>query len=118
MNRALCLQAPDASREGASLPGACFAVRATGAAGDPRFVPALSAARRRVLGFCASLALLVGCSRPTPHYAIEMGMSSAYRGAAGDVVRVPLARPGCAVVRAHVGEGFSAPIYVGCDFAK
>lgn len=40
------------------------------------------------------------------------------RGGAGEIVPVPLAKAGCAVVRAHVGEGFSAPIYVGCDFAK
>jgi hypothetical protein len=39
------------------------------------------------------------------------------QGASGDVVRVPIAKPGCAVVRARVGEGFSAPVYVGCAFA-
>lgn len=42
---------------------------------------------------------------------------TAARGAADEVVRVPLARAGCAVVRARVGDGFSAPIYVGCGFA-
>ncbi|WP_437931233.1 hypothetical protein WMF37_19060 [Sorangium sp. So ce291] len=34
-----------------------------------------------------------------------------------EIVRVPLSKPGCAVVRARVGDGFSAPIYVGCPFA-
>jgi predicted metal-dependent phosphoesterase TrpH len=42
---------------------------------------------------------------------------AAARGAANEVVRVPLAGPGCAVVRARVGEGYSAPLYVGCSFA-
>lgn len=35
----------------------------------------------------------------------------------GEVVRVQLGQAGCAVVRARVGEGFSAPVYVGCSFA-
>jgi hypothetical protein len=42
---------------------------------------------------------------------------AAATGAAGEVVRVPIAKAGCAVVRARVGEGYSAPVYVGCPFA-
>ena len=34
----------------------------------------------------------------------------------GEIVRVPLSARGCNVVRARAGEGFSAPIYVGCSF--
>lgn len=34
----------------------------------------------------------------------------------GEIVRIPLEKRGCAVVRARVGEGFSAPVYVGCSF--
>lgn len=34
-----------------------------------------------------------------------------------EIVRIPLSKGGCSVVRARVGDGFSAPIYVGCPFA-
>ena len=36
---------------------------------------------------------------------------------AGVPVRVPIHGGQCSVVRAHVDEGFSAPIYVNCPFA-
>jgi hypothetical protein len=39
-------------------------------------------------------------------------------GGASEILHVPLAKTGCAVVRARVGDGFSAPIYVGCGFAN
>lgn len=43
---------------------------------------------------------------------------SAATGESGEILRVPLPKPGCHVVRARVGDGFSAPIYVGCRFAE
>lgn len=42
--------------------------------------------------------------------------TSVKTAAPGEIVRVPLPRGGCSVVRARVGEGFSAPVYVGCAF--
>ncbi|MEZ4307200.1 MAG: CehA/McbA family metallohydrolase [Polyangiaceae bacterium] len=42
---------------------------------------------------------------------------SAARGEDGEILRVTLPGSGCNVVRARVGEGYSAPIYVGCAFA-
>ncbi len=38
-------------------------------------------------------------------------------GSASEILDVPLSKQGCSVVRARVGDGFSAPIYVGCRFA-
>jgi hypothetical protein len=38
-------------------------------------------------------------------------------GGAGEVLTIPLVTRGCAVVRARVADAFSAPIYLGCQFA-
>lgn len=51
---------------------------------------------------------------------VEILVNGAHAAQAGpgEIVRVALAKPGCSVLRARVGEGFSAPIYVGCGFAE
>ena len=44
--------------------------------------------------------------------------AQAATGEASEVLRLTLPATGCQVLRARVGEGFSAPIYVGCRFAQ
>lgn len=48
---------------------------------------------------------------------IVNGQSTAH-GSAGEIFTVPLGTTGCSVIRARVGEGYSAPVYVGCPFAE
>ncbi|MGK3982619.1 hypothetical protein WME99_06260 [Sorangium sp. So ce136] len=50
-------------------------------------------------------------------FEVLVGGEAAASADDSEIVRVPLSKPGCAVVRARVGDGFSAPIYVGCPFA-
>ena len=42
---------------------------------------------------------------------------SAQKPTSGVAARIALDPEKCAVVRAHVGDGYSAPIYANCAFA-
>jgi hypothetical protein len=35
----------------------------------------------------------------------------------GQIVRIPVEEGRCSVIRARVGQGFSAPVYANCPFA-
>ena len=56
-------------------------------------------------------------SAEKPRFTIFVDGVSAERPASGVAARLALDSKKCAVLRARVGDGYSAPIYANCAFA-